>query len=58
MTGAAVWLPCAARGAAPLLLPTNEFEPCWPWPCSRGDELLREGGRYGNFRSNGFQRRC
>jgi multiple sugar transport system substrate-binding protein len=42
--------------AAPLLLPTNEFEPLLALALQQGDELLREGGRYGNFRSPGFQK--
>ncbi|HEX5724008.1 MAG TPA: sugar ABC transporter substrate-binding protein [Longimicrobiaceae bacterium] len=40
----------------PILLPTNE----WPQPVilgmQSGEELLREGGRYGNFRGPGFRR--
>lgn len=40
----------------PLLLPTNEFEPLLALALQQSDDLLREGGRYGNFRSPGFAR--
>ena len=40
----------------PLLLPLNEFEPLLALALQQGDPLLREGGRWGNFRSAGFQR--
>ena len=42
--------------AHPLLLPINEFEPLLALALQQGDPLLRDGGRYGNFRSAGFQR--
>ncbi len=42
--------------AHPLLLPLNEFEPLLALALQQGDALLRAGGRYGNFRSAGFQR--
>ena len=37
-----------------ILLPLNEFEPLLNLAIH--DELLRDGGRYGNFRSPGFKR--
>lgn len=42
--------------AHPLLLPLNEFEPLLALALQQGDPLLRDGGRWGNFRSAGFQR--
>ncbi len=39
-----------------ILLPTNEFEPLLNLAVQQGKPLLREGGRYGNFRSAGFRR--
>jgi len=39
-----------------ILLPTNEFEPLLNLAVQQGEPLLREGGRYGNFRSAGFRR--
>jgi multiple sugar transport system substrate-binding protein len=42
--------------AHPLLLPLNEFEPLLALALQQGEPLLRDGGRYGNFRSAGFQR--
>ncbi len=42
--------------AHPQLLPTNEFEPLLALALQQGEPLLRDGGRYGNFRSAGFQR--
>ena len=42
------------EGGYPILLPVNEFEP----PLILGlntASLLRDGGRYGNFRSDGFR---
>jgi multiple sugar transport system substrate-binding protein len=44
-----------AGGRHPLLLPTNEFEPLLALALQQDDPLLREQGRYGNFRSAGFQ---
>jgi len=40
----------------PQLLPLNEFEPLLALALQQPDPLLREGGRYGNFRSAGFRR--
>ena len=40
----------------PLLLPVNEFEPLLAFALQQDDPLLREGGRFGNFRSAGFRR--
>ena len=40
----------------PLLLPLNEFEPLLALALQQADPLLRDGGRWGNFRSAGFQR--
>ena len=40
----------------PMLLPLNEFEPLLALALQQGEPLLREGGRFGNFRSAGFQR--
>jgi len=42
--------------AHPMLLPLNEFEPLLALALQQGDPLLRDGGRWGNFRSAGFQR--
>jgi multiple sugar transport system substrate-binding protein len=42
--------------ATPILLPTNEFEPLLALGLQQDEALLREGGRYGNFRSAGFRR--
>jgi multiple sugar transport system substrate-binding protein len=39
-----------------ILLPTNEFEPLLNLAVQQGGPLLRDGGRYGNFRSAGFRR--
>lgn len=39
-----------------ILLPTNEFEPLLNLAVQQGEPLLRDGGRYGNFRSSGFRR--
>ena len=40
----------------PLLLPVNEFEPLLALALQQDDELLRDGGRYGNFSGPGFRR--
>lgn len=40
----------------PLLLPINEFEPLLALALQQREPLLREGGRFGNFRSAGFGR--
>lgn len=39
-----------------IVLPLNEFEPLLALALQQPDELLRDGGRNGNFRSAGFQR--
>jgi multiple sugar transport system substrate-binding protein len=39
-----------------ILLPLNEFEPLLALALQQDEPLLREGGRWGNFRSNGFRR--
>lgn len=39
-----------------ILLPLNEFEPLLNLAIQQPDPLLRDGGRYGNFRSAGFRR--
>ncbi len=39
-----------------VLLPLNEYDPLVALALQQPDPLLREGGRYGNFRSAGFQR--
>ena len=38
-----------------VLLPTNEFEPLLVLALQQKEELLRDGGRYGNFRSAEFR---
>jgi multiple sugar transport system substrate-binding protein len=39
-----------------IVLPANEFEPLVALALQQDDPLLRDGGRYGNFRSAGFGR--
>ena len=39
-----------------ILLPLNEFEPLLNLAIQQPDPLLRDGGRHGNFRSEGFRR--
>jgi multiple sugar transport system substrate-binding protein len=39
-----------------VLLPLNEYDPLVALALQSGEPLLREGGRYGNFRGAGFQR--
>lgn len=39
-----------------ILLPINEVEPLLSLAIQQPDPLLRDGGRYGNFRSPGFKR--
>lgn len=46
----------AAGMASPLLLPVNEFEPLLALALQQGEDLLREGGRRGNFSSPGFRK--
>jgi multiple sugar transport system substrate-binding protein len=40
----------------PLLLPVAEFEPLLALALQQDEPLLRDGGRYGNFRGAGFRR--
>lgn len=45
------------KGAAyGVLLPTNEFEQLLALSLQQDEPLLRDGGRYGNFRSAGFKK--
>jgi multiple sugar transport system substrate-binding protein len=39
-----------------ILLPLNEYEPFVALWLQQGEPLLRDGGRFGNFRSPGFER--
>jgi multiple sugar transport system substrate-binding protein len=39
-----------------ILLPTNEYEQLMSLALQQPDPMLRDGGRYGNFRSAGFKR--
>jgi multiple sugar transport system substrate-binding protein len=39
-----------------ILLPLDEYEQLLALALAQPDELLRDGGRYGNFRSAGFRR--
>src|SRR5207244_12815962 len=39
-----------------VLLPLNEYEPLVALWLQQGEPLLRDGGRWGNFRRAGFQR--
>jgi len=39
-----------------VLLPTNEFEQLLSLALQQDEPLLRDGGRYGNFRSAGFRK--
>jgi multiple sugar transport system substrate-binding protein len=41
---------------SPVLLPLNEFEPLLALALQQPDALLRDGGRWGNFSSDGFRR--
>ncbi|MBE0549965.1 MAG: sugar ABC transporter substrate-binding protein [Rubrivivax sp.] len=57
----AEWTRClaalqAAGVATPILLPTNEFEPLLALALQQEGEVLREGGRRGNFSGPGFRR--
>jgi len=48
-----------ARGGADdhaILLPLNEYEPLLALALQQSEPLLRDGGRFGNFRSAGFAR--
>ncbi len=42
--------------ATPILLPTNEFEPLLALALQQPGEVLRDGGRFGNFSSPDFRR--
>jgi multiple sugar transport system substrate-binding protein len=44
------------RGVYGILLPTNEYEQLMSLALQQPEPMLREGGRYGNFRSAGFKR--
>jgi len=44
------------RGQYGIVLPASEFEPLVALALQQDDPLLRDGGRYGNFRSEGFRR--
>lgn len=46
----------AGPDQAAILLPLNEFEPLLNLAVQQPDPLLRDDGRYGNFRSAGFKR--
>jgi multiple sugar transport system substrate-binding protein len=46
----------ADRGTYGILLPTNEYEQLMSLALQQPDPMLRDGGRYGNFRSAGFKR--
>jgi multiple sugar transport system substrate-binding protein len=56
------WQAMMARLAQPqgkaygVLLPTNEFEQLLALALQQDDPLLRDDGRYGNFRSPGFKK--
>ncbi len=39
-----------------ILLPSDEFEPLLALALQQDEPLLRDGGRYGNFRTAGFRR--
>jgi multiple sugar transport system substrate-binding protein len=39
-----------------IFLPTNEYDPLIAFSLQQPEPLLRDGGRYGNFRSPGFTR--
>lgn len=45
----------AGPGNYSILLPLNEFEPLLSLAIQQPEPLLRDGGRYGNFRSEGFR---
>jgi len=44
------------RGSYGILLPTNEYEQLMSLALQQTESMLRDGGRYGNFRSAGFKR--
>ena len=45
----------AGQGNYSILLPLNEFEPLLSLAIQQSEPLLRDDGRYGNFRSAGFK---
>ncbi|MBD9467463.1 sugar ABC transporter substrate-binding protein [Pseudoxanthomonas sp. PXM01] len=45
----------AGQGNYSILLPLNEFEPLLSLAIQQPEPLLRDDGRYGNFRSAGFR---
>ncbi len=47
---------CVGPERYALLLPLNEYEPFVALWLQQGEPLLRDGGRWGNFRSPGFAR--
>ncbi|WP_046970711.1 sugar ABC transporter substrate-binding protein [Dyella japonica] len=44
------------KGTYGILLPTNEYEQLMSLALEQPEAMLRDGGRYGNFRSDGFKR--
>lgn len=46
----------AGPGNHAALLPVNEFEALVAFALQTGEPLLRDGGRFGNFRAEGFRR--
>lgn len=46
----------AGPGRYAILLPLNEFEPLLNLGMQQSEPLLRDNGRYGNFRSPGFRK--
>lgn len=46
----------AGAGKYAVLLPLNEYDPLVALALQGGEPLLREGGRWGNFRGAGFRR--
>jgi len=46
----------ADRGSYGILLPTNEYEQLMSLALQQPEPMLRDGGRYGNFRSASFKR--
>src|SRR5262245_8866909 len=46
----------ASPGAYAILLPLNEFEPLLALALQQDEPVLRDEGRWGNFRSDGFRR--
>ena len=46
----------AGEGNYAILMPLNEYEPLVALSLQQPEPLLREGGRFGNFRGEGFRR--